>query len=318
MPRIAAVRQKTKTKANSFVPKSVRLAICTADWQPADPSTTSFPIEQCLSQASDAGYAGVEVHEGLVGQVDNLPSLLARNKMELVAGRFVGNLGVAPLAESKERLEKFITLLTSCKCALLIYAEQPPANFDTITLAKRVPVAKEGQANYAARLNELARFAKRRGVKIAYHPQLGSPVQTLAEITALMNATSNDVGLVVDTGTTGALGENPGAVLRKLSARVRLVRIVDVRKELLSNKRTKGLALGKLMTKGLLALPGEGSLNLMTFFKDMGNNKYGGWLVAHGEAGQVTGKQIKDAIWAREFMEPCLDEYNIMVLDEQQ
>ena len=75
--------------------------------------------------------------------------------------------------------------------------------------------------NLAEGLNELGRRAQRKGMKVGFHPHVGTGIQSMKEIDRLMELTDPTlVGLLFDTGHSTIAGENPVSILKKYIDRV--------------------------------------------------------------------------------------------------
>src|SRR5260370_13375339 len=81
------------------------------------------PLETCLAEARQAGYAGIELGNKFPRKAELLRPLLERHGLALVSGWFSGRLLARSLAEEISAIEDHLTLLTGLGCSVMVYAE---------------------------------------------------------------------------------------------------------------------------------------------------------------------------------------------------
>lgn len=310
-----------RLKSMNFGPKQVRLAVASTGWWPegAAVKPTAFSVEQCLHESSEAGYAGVVIGPRFATSTPKLAKLLQQAKLELAAGWWNGHVLTNGATAEIERLQEYVSILVECGATSLLYGEAlavDPAAADS-PLSMRAKLDRDGFAAYGKELNELGRFIKNQDLRLCYRHRLGSVVQSVADIATLVEHTTGEVGLFVDTSYLHCVGDNSGAVLRKQSRRIGFVHCQDVDDQLLATSKAQDWSLAQALHEGVFTVPGEGKVNFAGFFKDLANIKYGGWIVVEGELAAAAVNPLKDAILGREHLEPLLDEHNFVVLDEQ-
>lgn len=139
--------------------------------------------------------------------------------------------------------------------------------------------------NLCLGLNELGRRAKAKGMKVCFHPHVGTGIETFEEIDRLMENTDPDlVYLTFDTGHCTVAGEDPVAILRKYIKRVGHVHVKDVRGEVLEELKKENLSFLQGVLKGLFTVPGDGTeVDWDGVFKILKDNDYEGWIVVEAE-----------------------------------
>src|SRR5260370_26421071 len=103
----------------------VRLGVSPIGWSNDDLPELGgdTPLETCLAEAHQAGFAGIELGNKFPRDAALLRPVLQRHKLSLISGWHSGRLldrsGAAELAA----IETHLTLLVAMGCAVLVYAE---------------------------------------------------------------------------------------------------------------------------------------------------------------------------------------------------
>src|SRR6266851_4997932 len=146
------------------------------------------PLETCLAETREAGYAGIELGNKFPRRAETLRPLLEGHGLALVSGWYSGGLMARSVAEEIAAIEDHLALLAAMGCG--------------------------------AKLTALAEHVAKRGVALAYHHHMGTIVESAAEIDRLMAATGPAVGLLLDTGHLAYAGADPLAVARRHRERI--------------------------------------------------------------------------------------------------
>lgn len=158
--------------------------------------------------------------------------------------------------------------------------------------------------NLCKGLNELGRRAKAKGMKVCFHPHVGTGIETFKEIDRLMENTDPElVYLTFDTGHCTVAGENPVDILKKYVKRVGHVHVKDVRGDILEELKKDHLSFLQGVLKGLFTVPGDGTeVDWDGVFKILKDNDYNGWIVVEAEQDPAKADPLEYAIKARKFM----------------
>ena len=81
------------------------------------------PLETCLAEARQAGYAGIELGNKFPRHAETLRPLLDRHGLALVSGWYSGRLLERSAAEESAAIEEHLALLAAMGCGVLIFAE---------------------------------------------------------------------------------------------------------------------------------------------------------------------------------------------------
>jgi inosose dehydratase len=243
------------------------------------------PLETCLAETRQAGYAGIERGNKFPRRADALRPILARHDLALVSGWYSGMLLTRSVAEEIAAIEDHLALLAALGCDVLIFAETTGsvAGSRATALSRRPRLAKGDWTDFAAKLTAIADHLARRGVAMAFHHHMGTVIETPEEIDRLMAATGPAVGLLLDTGHLVYAGGDPLAVARRHIARINHVHCKDVRRPVLERVRARDSSFLDAVVDGVFTVPGDGSIDYAPLFAVLKGASYQGWLVVEAE-----------------------------------
>ena len=112
---------------------------------------------------------------------------------------------------------------------------------------------------------------------------MGTLIQNEEEIDKLMRNTSEDVGLLFDTGHAYFAGVNLSRILMGWQHRIHHVHCKDIRKDVLDYVKNSNLSFLNAVLKGVFTVPGDGIIDYSSIFKLLNDNDYEGWLVIEAE-----------------------------------
>ncbi len=244
-----------------------------------------IPLETCLAEARAAGYAGIELGGKFPRQAPVLRPILARHQLALVSGWYSAQLCRRSVAEELAAIANHLALLRAMGCAVMVFAEGHGSTDGNpeAALSARPVLADAAWPGLCAKLNELARHLRQHGVRLAFHHHMGTVVQTEAEIDRLMAGTSDDVGLLLDTGHLVFAGGDPVAVARRHGARIVHVHCKDVRPAVLASVLRDDRSFLTAVLDGVFTVPGDGSIDFAAVLRELRHAGYVGWLVVEAE-----------------------------------
>ena len=216
---------------------SVRIGINPITWSNDDLPELggNTPLDVCLAETKQAGYAGTEMGGKFPKRSKELKPILDRHGLAFVSGWYSAKLlerdAKAEIAAIKDHLD----LMAEMGCKVMVFAEgsgttqadrtQPASQHRTVSASE--------WPEYARRLNQVGEHMAARGVKLAFHHHMGTAVQTEAEIDEMMRRTGASVGLLLDTGHATYAGVDPLALARRYGRRIVHVHCKDVRRPVL-------------------------------------------------------------------------------------
>lgn len=266
---------------------SVKLGINPLTWTNDDmPSLgAKTPIEQCLDEGREAGFSGFELGNKFPRNAEKLSGLLQPRGLELVSGWFSSQLLTISVAEEKKRIEDHLSLLTDMGAEVMVFCDTTDSVHGNIEVpvSQRRPFPEDRWSEYTDKLNELAEYTLSRGVKIAYHPHMGTVIQSGSEVERLMSQTSDAVGLLLDVGHLTYAGADVQALAQRWAERVVHVHCKDIRFEVMNDAINRNLSFLNAVLNGVFTVPGDGNCQFSPVFETLKRVGYEGWLVVEAE-----------------------------------
>ncbi len=243
------------------------------------------PLEVCLAEARQAGYAGIELGRKFPRRAAELRPILARHRLDLVSGWYGADLSVRSPREEIAALQDHLRLLSDMGCATMVFAEEGGAiqGRRGVPLSRRPRLSPDDWPRFADGLTEVAQYLRRQGVRLAYHHHMGTVVETAEEIDRLMASTGEAVGLLLDTGHLTFAGGDIAAVARRHAARIVHVHCKDVRPAVLAEARRRDQSFLDAVVAGVFTVPGDGRVDFDTLMPILKTAGYAGWLVVEAE-----------------------------------
>jgi inosose dehydratase len=263
----------------------IRLAINPLTWTNDDMPElgAQTPLETCLAEAKQAGFAGVELGNKFPRDAATLGPILARHDLVLASGWYGSRLLERDLEAEIAAAEPHLALLQAMGCSTCVFAEVSRAvHGERATPLSRRPVLTDADwAALAPRLDAMARRMAARGLRLAYHHHMGTVIETEAEIDRLMGSTGPDVHLLLDTGHLTFAGGDPVAVARRHAGRIAHVHCKDVRAPVMAQAKARDLPFLAAVLDGVFTVPGDGCIAFADVFAAL--QGYAGWLVVEAE-----------------------------------
>jgi inosose dehydratase len=243
------------------------------------------PLETCLAEAREAGYAGIELGNKFPREGAVLRPILDRHGLALISGWYSARLLERTAAEEIRAVEPHLRLLSEMGSAVMVFAETTGgvAGERGRPVSRRLRIAEADWLRFAERLTAVADHLAGRGVRMAYHHHMGTVVETEAEIERLMRSTGESVGLLLDTGHLAYAGADPVAVAKRHISRINHVHCKDVRPDVLTRMRKDDWSFLDAVVEGVFTVPGDGAVDFAGALDVLKAAHYQGWLVVEAE-----------------------------------
>ena len=244
-----------------------------------------IPLEVCLSEARAAGFAGIEMGGKFPRDAAVLRRLLERHRLKLVSGWYSAQLARRSVDEEARAVEAHRALLHAMGCRVMVFAEGHGSTDGdpAAPLSTRPTLSDQQWRTFCERLTALAQRLRAGGVQLAFHHHMGTVVQSEEEVDRLMRDTSEDVGLLLDTGHLVFAGGDPVAVARRHAGRIVHVHCKDVRRDVLEQVRLRDASFLRAVLDGVFTVPGDGSIDFAAVLRELAAGDYRGWLVVEAE-----------------------------------
>jgi inosose dehydratase len=265
----------------------IRLGIAPIGWSNNDLPELGgdISLEQCLAEAHQAGYSGVENGAKFPLDPTELGPILEAHALKLITGWFSGELRRRPLEDEKRRLAAQLRLYQELSAPVLLYAETTDTVQNRIDrpVSDRPIMPDEEFKPYGAKLTALADWLKAEGCPMTYHHHMGTVVETEREIDLLMANTDRSVGLLLDVGHLTFAGGDVLATARRQGTRINHVHCKDIRADVLARLKAERWSFLKGVIEGVFTVPGDGSIDFFPVAEALAEVGYGGWVVVEAE-----------------------------------
>jgi myo-inosose-2 dehydratase len=241
-------------------------------------------LEQCLTEAKEAGLEGMEKGHKMPANGPELKALLANYGMVFVSGWYSTFLlerdadaeYAAAQDELKWRKEAGAEVLVVCECTRTVHGTQ------SASLSKRPVLTDAEWAVFLPRMTRFAELVKEGfGLQVCYHHHMGTVVQTPAEVDRFMAGTGPAVKLLLDTGHMTWGGGDAVAMAKKYADRIGHIHTKDVRTDIAKKALAEGWSFLDAVLEGVYTVPGDGSIDFVGVFKALPH--YSGWVVLEAE-----------------------------------
>lgn len=266
---------------------SVRIGINPLTWTNDDLPALGgdTPLEQCLSEGKQAGFAGFELGHKFPRDPALLRPILESHGLALVSGWYSSRLLERSAEEEIEALQEHLHLLKAMGCQVMVFCEVSGCVHGEIAtpVSQRPVLAEEAWPLFCQRLDQVGRYLQEQGVHLAYHHHMGTVIERAVEVDRLMESTSAAVGLLLDSGHLTFAGDDPLQVMRRWGKRVRHVHCKDVRAEVLARVKAQDSSFLNAVLAGVFTVPGDGSIDYRPLLAELKPLNYQGWLVVEAE-----------------------------------
>jgi len=248
----------------------IRLGINPLTWTNDDMPElgAATPLEICLAEGKQAGFAGFELGHKFPRDATLLRPILARHGLDLVSGWYGSRLLERDVDAEIVAAEAHISLLVAMGCKVMVHAEVARAIHGEkgVALSQRPVMTDADWAIFAPRITEFAKRLKARGLWLAYHHHMGT-----------------EVGLLLDTGHLTFAGGDPALAARQHAGRIVHVHCKDIRRAVLGEAKARDLPFLEAVLQGVFTVPGDGCVDYPAVLKPLAAAGYAGWLVVEAE-----------------------------------
>ena len=246
----------------------------------------SYTLNQILQEMAASGVTGTELGRKYPRAVDALCGELQRYRLSLTSGWHTLHLADRRRwADEFQAYRQHLALLRAVGAKVVVTAEGSGSVHWDLGGDRPavVPWDESAWSAVAAGLERAGEMCRDVGLRLVYHPHLGTNVQGPRAIQRLLEATDSDlVGLVLDTGHVYAGGGDPAAIWDAYAPRIAYLHLKDVRPPILAKFRA-GLGFLDAVRQGIFTVPGDGVIDFAPLMKRLRKAGYAGWLVIEAE-----------------------------------
>ncbi|HVG59472.1 MAG TPA: myo-inosose-2 dehydratase [Hyalangium sp.] len=266
----------------------------------------SITLDQCLSEMRQAGYVGTELGHRFPQEGASVRVLLERYGLKLASGWHSTFLASKPYSEEEASFDAHLARLKAAGSRVVIVAEctgaihsdgSKPLRFASgleLLDASAWTCVYEG-------LDRLAERAATAGMKVAYHPHMGTVIQDQRDVDRLMEGTKA-LSLLLDTGHLAFAGSDPLAVLRAHGKRVAHVHLKNIRPAVVEEVRARRLSFEAAVRAGAFTVPGDGGIDFKPIFEHLATLGYSGWWIVEAEQDPAKANPLEYALRGRRYI----------------
>jgi inosose dehydratase len=258
-------------------------------WSNDDDQTLGahISLEQCLTEAGQIGFDGIEKGHKMPTDPVALKAALAPHGLRFVSGWHSLNLLAHSVEDEKRAIQPHLDLLKAMGCKVCIVCETSNAIHGAAgTPLSESPVLPVDQwAKFGADIEAVAEFTAAQGLTLVYHHHMGTVVETPEEIDLLMAHTGPETRLLFDTGHCYFGGGNPAEVAARHMGRVRHLHAKNVRPAVRERLIAEGWSFLEGVRQGVFTVPGdaEGGVDFAPVLQTAAAHGYEGWVVIEAE-----------------------------------
>ncbi len=242
-------------------------------------------LEKCLSEASYAGFSGIETCGKFPKKSEKLIPLLKRNNLELCSGWYGANLRKNNVKEEIEAIQNQLRLFRECNAPCIVFAEvsNSIAGNPNLPLSSRPRMDRDEWNNFCKKISEIGKYLTDQGMPLAYHHHMGTVIETQSDVERLLENTNDNVKLVLDTGHMLFAKGNSLKITKDFKNRITHVHCKDIRKNILEKSLKQDLSFRQSFLNGTFTVPGDGCIDYKPLLELLKKNNYSGWLVVEAE-----------------------------------
>ena len=256
-------------------------------------------LDECLRQASVAGYSGMETGRRFPMDMAALGPILERHGISVCGGWHSGRLLEGDIEAEKARIRPMMDLFIAAGAPCIVYGEIAGAiqGERGAPLATRPRIADDEQMKaYGRTMTAFAEWCADEGMPIAYHHHMGAAIETEAELDSLMSHSGEALRLAYDTGHLAFAGGDGLRVVERHRERLGHIHTKDVRLSVVDGLDRSRESFLDAVIKGAFTVPGDGDLDFETIVGRLAEVGYEGWFVVEAEQDPVPNPPLEMAI----------------------
>jgi inosose dehydratase len=242
-------------------------------------------LEECLRQASVAGFTGMETGRRFPMDMAELGPILGRYGISVCGGWFSGLLLDGDIEREKDRVAAQMAFFKAAGTPCIVYGETARSiqGDRSKPLATKPKLSEDEIKAYGRKMTAFGEWCAEQGMPISYHHHMAAAIETEEELDLLMKHSGEGLPLLYDAGHMAFAGGDVLRVIDKHHARISHVHTKDVRGSVIDGlDRTRESFLDAVV-KGAFTVPGDGSLDFEAIVKRLASYGYEGWFVVEAE-----------------------------------
>jgi inosose dehydratase len=264
-----------------------RLGIAPIAWWNDDLAELSddMSLEDCLAQAAEAGFTGMETGRRFPLDPAELGPILARYGISVCGGWFSGLLLDGDPEAEKDRIALQMALFKAMGAPCIVYGETARSiqGDRSRPLATKPKLSEDEIAAYARKMTAFGEWCSDQGIPHAYHHHMAAAIETEPELDLFIKHSGPGIPLLYDAGHMAFAGGDVLRVIDHHHARISHVHTKDVRRTVIDGLDRSRESFLDAVVKGAFTVPGDGDLDFEAIVKRLAAYVYEGWFVVEAE-----------------------------------
>lgn len=270
----------------------MRLGFAPITWNNEDLAAElgpAVPYTTVLDEIAAAGYLGTELGDGFPRDPAELREALTQRGLTLTSAWCGLRLFEVPPEEDLRQTRLLCELLAAVGASFVNLAHQgTPARRRFAGRAIAAEQLTEDQwEELAARVCAAAAVAGESGLVAAFHPHVGTWVESRAEVEELLSR-APQLKLCWDVGHALYAGADPVAVVHEHPERIAYVHLKDVDGGALRELKWQGLGFEEGIRRRVFTEVGRGLLDVPGLLQALKAANYDGWLMVEQDSTWLT------------------------------
>ncbi|GCE85028.1 myo-inosose-2 dehydratase [Komagataeibacter diospyri] len=242
-------------------------------------------LEECLRQASEAGFTGMETGRRFPMDMNELGPTLKRYGISVCGGWFSGLLLDGDMEAEKDRIRAQMDFFIAAGAPCIVYGETARSiqGIRSAPLTTKPRLSEEDIRTYGRRMTVFAEWCADEGMPLAYHHHMAAPIETETELDLLMKHSGKALHLLFDTGHMYFAGGDLLRVIDRHHTRISHVHTKDVRNAVIDRLDRSSESFLDAVVKGAFTVPGDGSIDFLPVIERLASYGYEGWFVVEAE-----------------------------------
>ena len=242
-------------------------------------------LEECLAQASLAGFTGMETGRRFPMNMKELGPILARHGMSVCGGWFSGLLLDGDIEREKDRVRAQMDFFIAAGAPCIAYGETARSvqGVRSAPLATKPKLSEDEIKAYGRKMTAFAEWCAGEGMPLSYHHHMAAVIETEPELDLLMAHSGAALPLLFDAGHLAFAGGDVLRVIDKHHTRISHVHTKDIRAGVIAKLDRSRESFLDAVVKGACTVPGDGSLDFAAIVRRLAAHGYEGWFVVEAE-----------------------------------
>ena len=272
-------------------------------------------LEQCLEEASQAGYIGIESGGKFPKNSSQLIPKLEKYNLKLCSGWYGANLRKNSVEDEKNLIKAQLQLFKDCQAPCIVFAEVSGSiqSDPNRRLSTRPQMASDEWKKYCYKISEMGKYLEDQGMPLAYHHHMGTVIETQKDTERLLDNTHESVKLTLDTGHMFFAKGKSVKIIEDYKTRLKHVHCKDIRKNVLEKSFKEDLSFREAFLEGAFTVPGDGCIDYKPLFDILKKNNYSGWLVVEAEQDPKKANPLEYAIKGYNYLTETLNKSDINI-----